>query len=86
MKKFLIGLFSVLLLIGVGLTLKPETDLDCFGNNAYAANYVVFNTNSHIYHAPWCKWADRCTVNCIKTSKQNAIMRGGRPCKVCGGG
>lgn len=86
MKKFLIGIFSILFLCGIYTAIKPEVAIDCFGNNAYAANYVVFNTNSHIYHAPWCRWAERCTRNCIQTSKQNAIKRGGRPCKVCGGG
>ena len=49
------------------------------------ANNVVFNTNSLIYHSPNCKWAKKCTKNCIVTTKADAIKRGGRPCKVCGG-
>ena len=46
---------------------------------------VVMNTKTYIYHSPACKWAKRCTKNCIKTSKDNAKSQGARPCKVCGG-
>lgn len=47
---------------------------------------VVYNTKTGKYHAPYCQWAKKCTVNCIKIDKQEAIRRGGVPCKVCGGG
>ena len=46
---------------------------------------VVMNTKTYIYHSSTCKWAKRCTQNCIKTSKDNAKSQGARPCKVCGG-
>jgi rRNA maturation endonuclease Nob1 len=49
------------------------------------AEVVMYNTNTHKYHKTWCKWAKRCTVNCIKIEKKEAIKRGGVPCKVCGG-
>jgi hypothetical protein len=46
---------------------------------------VMFNKKTHKYHDPGCRWAARCTVNCIALSKTEAIRRGGIPCKVCGG-
>lgn len=46
---------------------------------------VVMNTKTYIYHSPTCKWAKRCTKNCIKTTKDKAKSQGARPCKVCGG-
>ncbi len=46
---------------------------------------VVLNVKRMIYHSPSCQWAHRCTKNCIKTTKQEAIEHGARPCKVCGG-
>ncbi len=49
------------------------------------AETVVFNTKTYKYHKPGCQWANRCTVNCIKIEKKDAIKRGGVPCKVCGG-
>ncbi len=49
------------------------------------AETVVFNTKTYKYHKVWCQWANRCTVNCIKIDKKEAIKRGGIPCKVCGG-
>lgn len=46
---------------------------------------VVMNTKTYIYHSSTCKWAKRCTKNCIKTTKDKAKSQGARPCKVCGG-
>ncbi len=59
----------------------------CIGMNsgmAYAHN-VYYNTNSHIYHKHSCKWAKKCTKNCISIDHTDARARGGRPCQVCGG-
>ena len=47
---------------------------------------VAFNTETLIYHRPSCRWAARCTVNCIPLKLSEARKRGGRACKVCGGG
>jgi hypothetical protein len=62
------------------------------GNNsalAFAADKteetVIFNTKTHKYHSVNCKWAIRCTKNCISLPLSEAIRRGGVPCKVCGG-
>ena len=33
---------------------------------------VVMNIKTYIYHSPTCKWAKRCTKNCIKTTKDKA--------------
>ncbi len=52
--------------------------------SASYAETVVFNPNSKIYHKPSCHYAQICKV-CIKIEKQDAIKRGGRPCKKCGG-
>lgn len=46
---------------------------------------VIMNVKTHIYHHPSCIWAKRCTKNCIKTTKDKALARGARACKVCGG-
>ncbi len=55
------------------------------GLNVADAKMVVFNTKTMKYHNVYCKWAQKCTVNCIKLEKEKAIKKGGRPCKVCGG-
>lgn len=54
--------------------------LGCF------AETVVYNTKTGKFHLPNCQWANKCTVNCIKIDRKEAIQRGGVPCKVCGGG
>ena len=46
---------------------------------------VIMNTKTYIYHTPDCKWAKKCTKNCIKITKQKAQAQGARACKVCGG-
>lgn len=46
---------------------------------------VIMNVKTYIYHSPTCKWAKRCTKNCIKTTKNKAKSQGARPCEVCGG-
>ena len=49
------------------------------------AKMVMYNTKTGKYHNLRCVWALKCTVNCIKIDKEQAIKRGGIPCKVCGG-
>lgn len=46
---------------------------------------VIFNTKTMIYHKPDCKLAKKCTRNCIKINKPDAIKRGGHACYACGG-
>lgn len=46
---------------------------------------VMYNTKTHKFHKLDCPWAKKCTVNCIKIEKKEAVKRGGIPCKVCGG-
>lgn len=48
-------------------------------------NIVIFNTGTHKYHCPKCKWAIRCTKNCVKLPLGEAKRRSGVSCKVCGG-
>lgn len=59
----------------------------CFALPVYAVDStpVIMNVKTYIYHSPSCKWAKRCTKNCVKTTKQKAQARGARACKVCGG-
>lgn len=49
------------------------------------AEVVVYNTKTGKIHSPSCKWAKKCTVNCIRIDRKEAVKRGGVPCKVCGG-
>lgn len=53
--------------------------------NVANAKIVVFNTKTLKYHNVYCKWAQKCTVNCIKLEQERAIKRSGKACKVCGG-
>lgn len=46
---------------------------------------VFFNVRSRKFHKHSCVWAAKCTRNCITIPKPEAIIRGGVPCKVCGG-
>ena len=46
---------------------------------------VFFNVKTHKFHAPTCEWARKCTRNCIRITREEAVKRGGVPCKVCGG-
>ena len=47
---------------------------------------VAFNLKSHKFHLPSCIHAIRCTENCITVRRSEALRRGGKACKVCGGG
>ncbi|MDX1918601.1 MAG: hypothetical protein SFT81_05625 [Candidatus Caenarcaniphilales bacterium] len=49
------------------------------------AKDVYFNVETKKYHDPGCRWAIKCTKNCIKISEKDAQRRGGIACKVCGG-
>lgn len=49
------------------------------------AETVVFNTSTKKIHSIGCAWAKKCTVNCIKIERKEAVKKGGVPCKVCGG-
>ena len=70
MKKIITSLLAILV---IGTTTTPAV-----------AETVIFNTNTHKYHKPSCKWAKKCTVNCVPTEKKQAVKKG-VPCKVCGG-
>lgn len=49
------------------------------------AETVIYNTKTGKIHTTYCQHAKKCTVNCVKIEKKEAIKRGGVPCKVCGG-
>ena len=46
---------------------------------------VVLNSKSLVYHCRTCKWALKCTKNCVTVTRSEAKRRGGKPCKDCGG-
>lgn len=56
-----------------------------FSGKQCFAETVTYNHKSGIYHKHSCKSAIRCTKNCLKIEKKDAIKNGGRPCKICGG-
>ena len=72
MKKFL----STIIFIAI---------VSLFNVSMVFAETVVYNVQSGIYHNVSCSSANRCTKNCIRIDKKEAIKRGGRPCKNCGG-
>ncbi len=72
MKKIL----TFCLILFLGISLSPAEAQD---------NYVMLNTKTYIYHNPGCRWAKKCTKNCIRTTRQKAQKQGARACKVCGG-
>ncbi|OGI29989.1 MAG: hypothetical protein A2287_04365 [Candidatus Melainabacteria bacterium RIFOXYA12_FULL_32_12] len=53
--------------------------------NPVSDKTIVYNAQSKIYHDPSCNAAKRCTKNCIMIKKSEAIKRGARACKTCGG-
>lgn len=72
MKKIILSTVLLLTVCGIAVAYSSSDD-------------VYFNTHSYIYHNAACEWARKCTVNCIWVKRSEAINRGGRPCKVCGG-
>jgi len=58
-----------------------------FAGSAFSAfaYQVMFNTKTLKYHSLTCKWAEKCTVNCIKVDHKEAQSKGGVPCKLCKG-
>lgn len=71
MKRFLVSLLFVLVFMLNSSVVMAET--------------VVFNTSTKKIHSIGCAWAKKCTVNCIKIERKEAVKKGGVPCKVCGG-
>lgn len=71
MKRFIIILFIL--------------TLNIFFTSVSLADEVIYNTKTGKIHVAGCQWAKKCTVNCVKLERKEAIKRGGVPCKVCGG-
>lgn len=49
------------------------------------AGMVLYNTKTGKFHNFSCRLAKKCTVNCIKIDRKEAIKRRGVACKVCRG-
>ena len=75
-RQFLLSLMTS----SVALLATETSRANLFGNDQ-----VAFNKESYKYHKLNCKWAIKCTRQCIYISRKDAIARGGVPCKVCGG-
>lgn len=61
------------------------SSIGLFQANSVFAETVTYNHQSGIYHKHSCSSAVRCTQNCTKIEKKDAVKKGGRPCKKCGG-
>lgn len=44
---------------------------------------VKFNASSKKYHFLQCNWAKKCSKKCAEINLEDAISKGGVPCKVC---
>jgi hypothetical protein len=80
------GLLAFAGVVVVGLFLAQVVrDGGLSAQEQAAEEFVAFNRKSLKYHCLECTWAKKCTVNCVKITRSEAIRRGGVPCKVCGG-
>ncbi|MBI1939143.1 MAG: hypothetical protein HYS25_13620 [Ignavibacteriales bacterium] len=69
MKKFILILFPFLFTMSVLLSASLEI--------------YKYNTSTKKYHKVECRWAKKCTTNCIELTLSEIRDRGGVPCKVC---
>lgn len=82
---------GIALVLGIGGLASPRGETTAASMNSTAASSsddtttVAYNVESQKFHRPECKWARKCTKNCINVPRSEAIKRGGKPCKVCGG-
>ena len=65
--------------LGLGAAMQPKASAPS------GDPLVAFNTSSHKYHCPSCRYALQCTRNCIEIRQSEAVQRGGVPCGTCGG-
>jgi len=72
---------AVLRLAGAALILAAILSAALVGGE----EKVAFNVQTRKYHCLTCRWAIRCTRNCVEIELAEARRRGGIPCKVCGG-
>lgn len=47
------------------------------------AETVIFNVQTKKIHSINCPAAQKCTKNCIKIDRKEAVKRGGVPCQKC---
>jgi hypothetical protein len=66
---------------------SPSAEMGAPGRalSAPPERLVAYNVSNGKYHGLSCVWARRCTRSCIDLPLAEALARGGRPCKVCGG-
>ena len=85
MRKLIVALIFVGIQCGIGATIGSKINPGVAVAATPVEQKVVFNTKTKKYHSASCKWAVKCTKNCITLTPSEAIKRGGVPCKVCGG-
>jgi hypothetical protein len=87
MRRWIVAVALCLSAFALRVPLREGTGSRCAhaGVAEAAAGTVFLNTKSLIFHHDGCIAAKRCTVNCIWVSRSDAVKRGGRPCKLCGG-
>ena len=57
-------------------------DNTAYLNLAFADEHVVYNLKTNVYHKQNCRFAKKCTKNCVLREKTN-LPGHSRPCKVC---
>lgn len=77
MKKFITSIFLATLIV---FNFVP---LHVYAEPQVQEQYVIFNSKTHKVHNPNCYFAKKCTVNCVKITKNEAGKRGAIPCKRC---
>lgn len=66
----------LLLVLATALALKPGATVD---------NPVVLNIKTLLYHCPACDLVSHCGSDCTVLDLADAVRRGGKPCRACGG-
>lgn len=70
----------LLLVLATALALKPGSIAGTTVDNP-----VVLNIKTLLYHCPACELARHCGADCAVVDLAEAVRRGGKPCRTCGG-
>ena len=80
MRKILVSAF-----LALSILVPQYTALSNSPSVVARAEKVAFNVETLKVHKLSCRWAKKCTENCVIIEKKEAYKKGGIPCKVCGG-
>lgn len=70
----------LLIVLATALALKPGATAGTTVDNP-----VVLNIRTLLYHCPACDHARHCGSDCEVLDLADAVRRGGKPCRACGG-